>query len=129
MPQPALEAPMKPETPDDRVPLSIRLLFCFATSALVSLTAYFCAWVEYGKHFGPVDPGGEHAIQAEQLPTFWQFTLKAGGIQITCILAGVATLTICFLASREWRKTRWSYARVLVAGALTAFFACMTAVA
>jgi general secretion pathway protein G len=66
---------------------------------------------------------------SNQQPTLWQFAydLDTAGIQATCLLAGAVALPICLLTSLGWDGTRSSAIKVLVAHAITALFALVTA--
>jgi hypothetical protein len=61
--------------------------------------------------------------------TLWQFTTAwgVGGIQVTCILAGLVAFPLCFLQGRERQGARPSLAEIVVANAVTLFFCLLTA--
>ncbi|HZZ78162.1 MAG TPA: hypothetical protein VFE62_06570, partial [Gemmataceae bacterium] len=98
----------------------VRILLSVLTAALVSVTAFVCAWVEY-RNAPP------HGVEAGR--SLWDFTfhMQTFGVQNTCILAGILAFPLFLIYSTGLDGKRTSLIKVLIYNSVTILFVVLMA--
>lgn len=107
--------------PDDkRLPMAIRILMAVTTSFVISLTTFWCVFLQYQKAHSHVS--FEDAL--------WDFLNhdNFASTRWACFLSGVIALPIGFISGISMDKRKHPLPRALLANLLTALFAILVAV-